>query len=370
MTLNTSTLTSENAAVISSNFIKRYPELTEGAVITKLEISGCQGARRTGEIELSYEGTDVTNQKSVAKSEVRWIDVKALSFKSTITSRISSLCSRLCIRYSHMWILPVTSMQEFLEEAQEIQREFEAGIEKVLENYEVHIQAEKDRSPKMANLIDQLKLSKEDFKNSFRFNLAHFIPFNPISVEGEETDSLYQDQLLIDLADEASKVYAKISKNDNMRSSTISRLKQMQNKIISFMFIHKEASVLADAINHIISNLPAGAINEPRDVAVLHQWFLFMSDAAMLKRIISGEQKITDWLESITHSFNMPSVNKSLASGVDLADELMSADVFGSVSKVIVAEPEVKDSVLKSSNAPAQSMAGLEEDDEMSLNGW
>ncbi|WP_250206414.1 hypothetical protein [Escherichia coli] len=40
-----------------------------------------------------------------------------------------------------------------------------------------------------------------------------------------------------------------------------------------------------------MNNLPKGAISSPRDVAVLKQWFYFMSDASMLKRIISGEQK-------------------------------------------------------------------------------
>ncbi|EFD0235616.1 DUF3150 domain-containing protein [Klebsiella quasipneumoniae subsp. similipneumoniae] len=304
MTLNTSMLNKVSAKQISENFAKSYPDLLEGAVITKIEISGCQGSRRTDKIDLSYDGDDITDQKSVSKSEVRWIDIKALSFKSTITSRISTLCSRLCIRYSNMWILPVSSMEEFLEGAQEIEREFQAGIQNVVDNYEMHIEAEKNRSPRMSSLIDQLKLTKDDFIKSFRFNIAHFIPFSPISVEGDETQDYYQEQLITDLADEAMKVYEKISKNNNLRSSTIDRLKQMQNKIISFMFIHKEAAVLAEAIKHIMNNLPKGAISEPRDVAVLQQWFYFMSDASMLKRIISGEQKVTDWLESITRSFN------------------------------------------------------------------
>ncbi|MGR2384776.1 DUF3150 domain-containing protein, partial [Salmonella enterica] len=162
-------------------------------------------------------------------------------------------------------------------------------------------------------LIDQLKLTKDDFIKSFRFNIAHFIPFTPISVEGDETQDYYQEQLITDLAEEAMKVYEKISKNNNLRSSTIDRLKQMQNKIISFMFIHKEAAVLAEAIKHIMNNLPKGAISEPRDVAVLQQWFYFMSDASMLKRIISGEQKVTDWLESITRSFNQSSQTEPTA---------------------------------------------------------
>ncbi|EBC6378317.1 DUF3150 domain-containing protein [Escherichia coli O157] len=307
MTLNTSMLNKVSAKQISENFAKSYPDLLEGAVITKIEISGCQGSRRTDKIDLSYDGDDITDQKSVSKSEVRWIDIKALSFKSTITSRISTLCSRLCIRYSNMWILPVSSMEEFLEGAQEIEREFQAGIQNVVDNYEMHIEAEKNRSPRMSSLIDQLKLTKDDFIKSFRFNIAHFIPFTPISVEGDETQDYYQEQLITDLAEEAMKVYEKISKNNNLRSSTIDRLKQMQNKIISFMFIHKEAAVLAEAIKHIMNNLPKGAISEPRDVAVLQQWFYFMSDASMLKRIISGEQKVTDWLESITRSFNQSS---------------------------------------------------------------
>lgn len=72
-----------SAKQISENFAKSYPDLLEGAVITKIEISGCQGSRRTDKIDLSYDGDDITDQKSVSKSEVRWIDIKALSFKST-----------------------------------------------------------------------------------------------------------------------------------------------------------------------------------------------------------------------------------------------------------------------------------------------
>ena len=97
----------------------------------------------------------------------------------------------------------------------------------------------------------------------------------------------------------------------------------MQDKIISFMFIHKEVVVLAEAIKHIMNNLPKGAISSPRDVAVLKQWFYFMSDASMLKRIISGEQKVTDWLDSITRSFNIDS-QVNTANSLNTAED----DVF------------------------------------------
>ncbi|CAH6390243.1 hypothetical protein AN2360V1_4564 (plasmid) [Enterobacter cloacae] len=375
MTLNTSMLNKVSAKQISENFAKSYPDLLEGAVITKIEISGCQGSRRTDKIDLSYDGDDITDQKSVSKSEVRWIDIKALSFKSTITSRISTLCSRLCIRYSNMWILPVSSMEEFLEGAQEIEREFQAGIQNVVDNYEMHIEAEKNRSPRMSSLIDQLKLTKDDFIKSFRFNIAHFIPFTPISVEGDETQDYYQEQLITDLAEEAMRVYEKISKNNNLRSSTIDRLKQMQNKIISFMFIHKEAAVLAEAIKHIMNNLPKGAISEPRDVAVLQQWFYFMSDASMLKRIISGEQKVTDWLESITRSFNQSSQTEPNAlqnTGIEAI--LDSTNVF-QVEPVV--ENDIKNSTFSNTDSvtePEKSVSQQEDNAEngfdIELKGW
>ncbi|MFP1497961.1 hypothetical protein ACLB1Q_34450 [Escherichia coli] len=41
-----------------------------------------------------------------------------------------------------------------------IEREFQAGIQNVVDNYEMHIEAEKNRSPRMSSLIDQLKLTK------------------------------------------------------------------------------------------------------------------------------------------------------------------------------------------------------------------
>ncbi|HIE1497284.1 TPA: DUF3150 domain-containing protein [Enterobacter kobei] len=368
MTLNTSMLNKVSAKQISENFAKSYPDLLEGAVITKIEISGCQGSRRTDKIDLSYDGDDITDQKSVSKSEVRWIDIKALSFKSTITSRISTLCSRLCIRYSNMWILPVSSMEEFLEGAQEIEREFQAGIQNVVDNYEMHIEAEKNRSPRMSSLIDQLKLTKDDFIKSFRFNIAHFIPFTPISVEGDETQDYYQEQLITDLAEEAMRVYEKISKNNNLRSSTIDRLKQMQNKIISFMFIHKEAAVLAEAIKHIMNNLPKGAISEPRDVAVLQQWFYFMSDASMLKRIISGEQKVTDWLESITRSFNQSSQTEPNAlqnTGIEAI--LDSINVF-QVEPVV--ENDIKNSTFSNTAPVAEPEKSVSQQEDNAENGF
>lgn len=368
MTLNTSMLNKVSAKQISENFAKSYPDLLEGAVITKIEISGCQGSRRTDKIDLSYDGDDISDQKSVSKSEVRWIDIKALSFKSTITSRISTLCSRLCIRYSNMWILPVSSMEEFLEGAQEIEREFQAGIQNVVDNYEMHIEAEKNRSPRMSSLIDQLKLTKDDFIKSFRFNIAHFIPFTPISVEGDETQDYYQEQLITDLAEEAMRVYEKISKNNNLRSSTIDRLKQMQNKIISFMFIHKEAAVLAEAIKHIMNNLPKGAISEPRDVAVLQQWFYFMSDASMLKRIISGEQKVTDWLESITRSFNQSSQTEPNAlqnTGIEAI--LDSTNVF-QVEPVV--ENDIKNSTFSKTDSVAEPEKSVSQQEDNAENGF
>ncbi|BDO06029.1 DUF3150 domain-containing protein [Klebsiella quasipneumoniae] len=361
MTLNTSMLNKVSAKQISENFAKSYPDLLEGAVITKIEISGCQGSRRTDKIDLSYDGDDITDQKSVSKSEVRWIDIKALSFKSTITSRISTLCSRLCIRYSNMWILPVSSMEEFLEGAQEIEREFQAGIQNVVDNYEMHIEAEKNRSPRMSSLIDQLKLTKDDFIKSFRFNIAHFIPFTPISVEGDETQDYYQEQLITDLAEEAMRVYEKISKNNNL-------LKQMQNKIISFMFIHKEAAVLAEAIKHIMNNLPKGAISEPRDVAVLQQWFYFMSDASyfmsdasMEQRIISGEQKVTDWFKQSSQTEPNALQNTGIEAILD------STNVF-QVEPVV--ENDIKNSTFSNTDPVAEPEKSAENGFDIELKGW
>ena len=153
-------------------------------------------------------------------------------------------------------------------------------------------------------MIDKLKLTKEDFTKTFSFQLAHFIPFSPISItEGEATEERYKDELIRDIAQEAEKVYSQILPREKLKSNTISRLQQFQDKILSFMFIHKEAVVLADAIKEVLASLPPGAISNPHDVLLLKQWFLFMSDESKLKRIISGKEKIAEWLEKISNGF-------------------------------------------------------------------
>lgn len=286
------------------SFLAQYPELNNGAVITKVEVCGCQGVRRTADLKHVLDGIDISDQLSIGKSEVRWIDAKALSFKSTTNTQLATLYAKHCIRYSQMWILPVSEMDGFLEEVDRIKEKFQAGIDNVLDNYEDYIEKEKQRSPKMADMIDKLKLTKEDFTKTFSFQLAHFIPFSPISItEGEATEERYKDELIRDIAQEAEKVYSQILPREKLKSNTISRLQQFQDKILSFMFIHKEAVVLADAIKEVLASLPPGAISNPHDVLLLKQWFLFMSDESKLKRIISGKEKIAEWLEKISNGF-------------------------------------------------------------------
>ncbi|MFS9592215.1 DUF3150 domain-containing protein [Enterobacter hormaechei] len=299
------------------SFLAQYPELNNGAVITKVEVCGCQGVRRTADLKHVLDGIDLSDQLSIGKSEVRWIDAKALSFKSTTNTQLATLYAKHCIRYSQMWILPVSEMDDFLEEVERIKEKFQAGIDNVLDNYEEYIEKEKQRSPKMAEMIDKLKLTKEDFTKTFSFQLAHFIPFSPISItEGEATEERYKDELIRDIAQEAEKVYSQILSREKLKSNTISRLQQIQDKILSFMFIHKEAEVLADAIKEVLASLPPGAISNPHDVSLLKQWFLFMSDESKLKRIISGKEKISEWLEKISNGFtNSANLrNKAIAS--------------------------------------------------------
>ena len=370
--INTSNLGNIDPKEQCQKFLDAYPELKDGAVITKLEISGCQGHRRTKDIQHTFEGLDISDQSSVSKSEVRWIDSKALSFKSTINSKISTLCARLCINYSNMFILPVSSMQEFLEEAQKIESEFKEGISNALDNYEIYVENEKKRSPLMADLIDKLKLTKDDFGKSFKFRLANFIPFTPISVEeSDETNDRYKEQLLVDIADEAEKIYIQMISKERLKSSTISRLKQMQSKIISFMFMYKEAVVLADAIKYIIDNVPNGSITNPRDVSVLQQWFCFMSDVNKLSRIISGEEKVADWLSTISHAFNSASNNDTPVTSKINDNPFAKVTVLGNkesvnspAAKAGVSDETKGDVTSDTPEAPKTLGGGL------SLNGW
>lgn len=149
----------------------------------------------------------------------------------------------------------------------------------------------------------------------------------------------------------------------------------MQDKIISFMFIHKEAVVLAEAIKHVMNNLPKGAISSPRDVAVLKQWFYFMSDASMLKRIISGEQKVTDWLDSITRSFNIDSQDNTANSQNAFEDDVFSSanvfreDPLEEVEKNAVTAP--LSAVVPEEDVSLQASGSNSAfNSELELNGW
>ncbi|EBV8773589.1 DUF3150 domain-containing protein, partial [Salmonella enterica subsp. enterica serovar Adelaide] len=106
----------------------------------------------------------------------------------------------------------------------------------------------------------------------------------------------------------------------------------------------------------------------PRDVAVLQQWFYFMSDASMLKRIISGEQKVTDWLESITRSFNQSSQTEPNAlqnTGIEAI--LDSTNVF-QVEPVV--ENDIKNSTFSKTDSVAEPEKSVSQQEDNAENGF
>lgn len=303
--INVNTIkTAEEIDAGISAFVKRYPELLGGAVITKVDISGSQGKRRNAEIKSMVGETDVSKEASVGKADLQWIDHKALSFKSTVNTQLSNLYSRLCIRYSSMWILPTESMSLFLTEVEKIRQAFRAGVQDAVNNFDLYVENEMKRSPKCAELIERTKLSKSDFEKTFNFRVADFIPFSPYAIEGDDTDSHYKDELLLDIAREAEDMYDATLSRARINKQTLTRLNNLQDKILAFVFIDDRASRIADAIQVILHKLPSSSLTEERHISLLKNWLLLMSDTSKLERILTGDTKVEDWLDSIKAGFS------------------------------------------------------------------
>lgn len=137
------------------------------------------------------------------------------------------------------------------------------------------------------------------------------------------------------------------------------------------MFMYKEAVVLADAIKYIIDNVPNGSITNPRDVSVLQQWFCFMSDVNKLSRIISGEEKVADWLSTISHAFNSASNNDTPVTSKINDNPFAKVTVLGNkesvnspAAKAGVSDETKGDVTSDTPEAPKTLGGGL------SLKGW
>lgn len=285
------------------SFIDRNPELQDGAVIIKVDVEGCQGRRRTNEIRQFLDEDEVSDQSSVSKVEVQWISTKALNFKSAVHTRLSNLKRKYCIPFSSMNILPTSKLEEYLIEVEAVREYFKEGIQNALERYEEYIQMEKDRSPKLAELIEKLRMTKDDFEKSFLFQISHPIPFTPMSIDGEDLGDRYSVGLIQDIALTAESIYASCTK-PKIDQTFVEKLSNLKDKVVSFMFLDDRATKIADSIQSGLNHLPSGNLDSPLHMSLFREWLLLLSDTNRLNRIMDGDDLVTGFIAEIKNRFN------------------------------------------------------------------
>lgn len=285
------------------NFMDRYPELQDGAVIIKVDVEGSQGRRRTNEIKQFFEEDEVSDQSSVSKVEIQWISSKALNFKSAVHTRLSNLKRKYCIPFSSMNILPTSKLEEYLIEVEAVREYFKEGIQNALERYEEYIQMEKDRSPKISDLIEKLRMTKRDFENSFLFQISHPIPFTPMSIDGEDLGDRYTVGLINDIALTAESIYASCTK-PKIDQTFVEKLANLKEKVVSFMFIDSRATKIADSIQSILNHLPNGNLDSVLHMSLFREWLLLLSDTDRLNKIMDGDDLLTGFISEIKNRFD------------------------------------------------------------------
>ena len=303
------------------DFLFKHPEMTDGAVLSKIVVRGSQGKRRIADIKAQFEGEDISTQQSVGKSDIQWISSQALSFKSTVASQVQSLMNRIAIPYADVWIIPVSRLADYYNGANEIAMLFEKGVRNAVDNFDHFIDMEKKRSPKVASLIDSAKMTQSEFSKTFCFRIEHMVPFVPLSLDGENAGDSYVDELLESISTDSEDIYTSITGKSRINSSTITRLSALKDKITSFIFLAPDTAKITDAFQTVIKLLPAKAIKDNRDIAILSQWLLIMSDVAKLERIMKGDRLLDEMLNKVESQFSMGTCGQPVAiSEFDLND--------------------------------------------------
>ena len=328
------------------DFIFKHPEITDGAVLSKIVARGSQGKRRISDIKAQFGGEDISTQLSVGKSDIQWISTQALSFKSTVASQVQALMNRIAIPYADVWIIPVSRLADYYNGANEIAAVFEKGVRNAIDNFDHYIEMEKNRSPKVACLIDQAKMTQSEFSKSFCFRIEHMVPFAPLSLDGEAAGDSYVDELLDSISAESEEIYTSISGKARISSSTITRLSNLKDKIISFSFLAPDSAKITDAFQTVIKLLPAKAIKDDRDIAILSQWLLIMSDPTKLERMMKGDKLLDEMLLKIESQFSLGVCGKTVVlSDFDLNDPFSSSP--GNEPSDKESEPPVEETILQ-----------------------
>ena len=239
----------------------------------------------------------------MSKVEVQWISTKALNFKSAVHTRLSNLKRKYCIPFSSMNILPTSKLEEYLIEVEAVREYFKEGIQNALERYEEYIQMEKDRSPKLAELIEKLRMTKDDFEKSFLFQISHPIPFTPMSIDGEDLGDRYSVGLIQDIALTAESIYASCTK-PKIDQTFVEKLSNLKDKVVSFMFLDDRATKIADSIQSVLNHLPSGNLDSPLHMSLFREWLLQLSDTNRLNRIMDGDDLVTGFIAEIKNRFN------------------------------------------------------------------
>ncbi|MBW8191277.1 DUF3150 domain-containing protein [Neiella marina] len=299
-------------------------------VIGAFKIEGPCGKTTLPESQVKVAGEDITND-NVTGGELTWFpskfeDTNSLGVRKNkgtrISSRYNTTVSRAIKKYGvdlgGYSIVATELLPMLTKDLEKAEQSFWADVDELDANYDQIIESHKAANPDISELIEQHKLTRDQYRGRFVFrrpkplSMTPFFEEDAIELQQDATQALY-DEIAADASDTYRRSFATYSRKDQ---SVRAHFRRMMNKLVSLAFLDEGVMRVVQTIESVIDSLPTSGWIEGGDFNNLARWTLVMADAEKLKLHANGDEQ-----------FNLPEDDEA-----ELDDEVDTGiSSFGSI---------------------------------------
>lgn len=260
-----------------------------GISIMDCIVSGSSGERTIPKELVKVKGVQIKS-KALSGTKISWFPKDKLSFVNTISRGTKQVFNKYGVRYGSYTLIPTSLEDKVEKELKELEAQYEAEVKYVVNNFDNLIAEHIAENDDIADLINDFKLSVDDFEARFKFKSFAPMAFQPR--DSEDVDQVVTDvsqSLYEEIAKQADKIFQKsIVGRDKLSIRIVSSLSNIYNKMASLAWLDEGIVKILSEFRDLILKLPSNGGIDGQLKAEVSYMVVLMSDANKLKALGEG----------------------------------------------------------------------------------
>ena len=276
---------------------KQLIDINDSSSLDGISIIDCQVSGPSGERTIPKELVNINGiqakSKSLKGTKISWFPQDKLTFVNTISRGARSVLNKYGVTYGSYKLIPASREDDVLKELADLEAQYESEVNNVIANFDEFIEEHKneDENAEIASLIDDYKLTLDDFQARFKFKRFAPMMFQPkVEADSEEVVKDVSQSLYEEIAKAADTIFQKsIVGRDKLSCRIVSSLSNIYNKMASLAWLDEGIVNILSEYRELILKLPHNGGIEGDLKNQVSYMVVLMSDAEKLKQFGQGK---------------------------------------------------------------------------------